>query len=90
MSYDKTKYRVGLKRYPIGKRAHLYELEGGIMDFGYPMCIYGWTDPGRDSYSILRGHSGELGVCKVCVKRAEQGLKGVGPRDSEDEDDQTR
>lgn len=79
MSYDSEKYRPGLKRYPIGRIAHLYETEG-VMDFGWPMCIYGWTDSGRDSYSILRNNVGDEGICQRCVKRAEKGLKGVEPR----------
>lgn len=64
----------------VGKRAHLYT--GTFQNPDLPMCRYGWTD-GYDKdgrargYSIFRGNHGELGFCKICMKRARRGLAGI-------------
>jgi hypothetical protein len=73
-------YRPGLGRdCPPAKRSHLYKLGEDIMDFGDPMCRYGWNRDGRESYSIWRGNIGRLGICKICMRRALAGLDGVLP-----------
>jgi hypothetical protein len=74
---------LGLKRYPLGKRSHLYK--GSFSDPGLPMCRYGWTDPWGSSYSIFRGNVGEHGICKICLRRAHAGLEGIPPKEDEDE-----
>lgn len=78
MTYDRNKYRPGLGRsVPEPKRSHLYEVEpDDNMDFGLPMCRYGWNRDGGESYSIWRGHAGDS-ICKLCIKRASLGLRGV-------------
>jgi hypothetical protein len=77
VSYDEKKYRPGLRRWPAAQRAHLYEIGEHSMDFGNPMCLYGWTDPNREGYSIWRGNVGPKGICKICIRRAEEGLAGI-------------
>jgi hypothetical protein len=78
MTYDETKYRPGLGRdVPYPKLAHLYELGDDPMDFRLPMCQYGWNRDYGQSYSIWRGHAGDSGICKICIKRANKGLPGV-------------
>lgn len=68
-------YVFGIRRYPLGKRHHLYE--GTHRSPGRPLCKYGYTDGYKyGSYSIFRGNRGELGLCKLCEKRAEKGLGG--------------
>ena len=80
MEYDSKKYRPGLGRdYPYPQRSHLYEVGKHSMDFGNPMCRYGWNRDGGESYSIWRGNVGDKGICKICVRRASAGLKGVEP-----------
>lgn len=78
MSYDPAKYRPGLGRdVPAPKRAHLYTLDGGCMDFDLPMCRHGWNRDDGESYSIWRGNVGSEGICKICIRRANAGLEGV-------------
>ena len=61
---------------PSTIKTHLYD--GDFGDPGLPMCRYGWTRMPHDySYSIWRGNISSRGLCKTCVKRAEQGLNGV-------------
>jgi hypothetical protein len=48
---------------------------------GYlPMCRYGWNRSDGADFSILRGHRGQRGLCKVCQQRAHLGLPGVEAR----------
>lgn len=55
-------------------RSHLY-LE---MKVGYlPMCRFGWNRSDGASFSIFRGHTGRLGLCKICQRRAAANLPGV-------------
>ena len=47
---------------------------------GYmPMCIYGWNRSDGEAFSILRGHTGQRGLCKICEKRSKLGLPPVEP-----------
>jgi len=72
-------YITGLGRdYPHPKIAHLYE--GPIENPGNPMCRRGWNRDEGQSYSIWRNNIGSHGVCQVCVRRAQKGLKGVLPK----------
>lgn len=66
---------VGLVRNPDtrGSVSHLYK--GTFSDPGLPMCRYGWNR--GDYYSIWRGNVGGRGICKICLKRAHEGLDGI-------------
>jgi hypothetical protein len=79
MSYDKNRYRPGLGRdVPAPRIAHRYEVDPtSQMDFGNPMCIYGWNRDSGESYSIWRGNVGTNGICKFCIRRASRGLDGL-------------
>jgi hypothetical protein len=45
---------------------------------GYlPMCRYGWNRSDGERFSILRGHGGSKGLCKICQRRERAGLPGV-------------
>ena len=50
--------------------AHLYK--GDFSDVGQPMCKNGYEEDG--DISIWRGNMGPKGVCKVCLRRARNGL----------------
>lgn len=58
------------------QKSHLYYFDG---DSYWPMCGYGWNRSDGEAFSILRGHKGAKGLCKVCDKRAKQNLEGVPP-----------
>lgn len=47
------------------------------MDFLNPMCRRGWNRDNGKSYSIFRNNISDYGICKVCIRRAAKGLKGV-------------
>lgn len=69
-------YIEGLGRdYPHPNTSHLYK--GTFSDLGLPMCKRGWNRDWSTSYSIWRGNRGTKGLCKVCLRRAQQGLEGV-------------
>lgn len=75
----------GNSDYDLLDETHLYE--GDFGEPGRPLCDRGWNRDWGTAYSIFRGCVGDLGVCSVCKKRAEQGLAGVDAnRISEDED----
>ena len=42
-----------------------------------PMCIYGWNRSDGERLSILRGSSGARGLCKICERRAREGLPPI-------------
>lgn len=58
-------------------KTHLYD--GDMNDPGLPMCIYGWNRSNGSGYSIYRNNFGESGICSICLRRAQLGLKGVQP-----------
>jgi hypothetical protein len=55
--------------------SHLYAIdENGEY---WPMCIYGWNRSDGESFSILRGHIGARGTCKICLKRKAAGKEPI-------------
>ncbi len=63
-------------------KSHLYAVtsspDSENQDLDYlPMCQYGWNRSDGESFSIFRGHRGSQGLCKICAKRAAEGLSGV-------------
>lgn len=80
MSLVPDGYVVGLVRDAHSEEtrvSHLYE--GDYADPGWPMCARGWNRGYGTDYSIWRGQMG-LGICKVCHRRASQGLPPVPPK----------
>lgn len=56
-------------------RSHLYaQTAAGNL---WPMCDHAWNRSSGRRFSILRGWGSARGACKVCEKRAEQGLRPV-------------
>jgi hypothetical protein len=75
-------YICGLPRnLPDPQIAHLYK--GDFADPGLPMCKRGWCRDEGESYSIFRGNVGPKGICKICMRRARQGLDGVPSKSGE-------
>ena len=72
-------YISGLDRNDQHLVAHLYD--GTLDDPGWPLCARGWNRGNGHGYSIFRNNIGDAGICSVCVRRAQAGLKGVPPRD---------
>lgn len=70
-------YITGMNRHSYNGEnvtTHLYK--GDFNKLGNPMCKYGWNDP-WGGYSIFRNVVSNKGVCKICLRRANQGLKPV-------------
>lgn len=65
------------------KVAHLYE--GDFGNVGNPMCRRGWNRRDGEGYSIFRNNVGNKGICKVCIRRAKLGLKGVEAKENPQE-----
>ena len=81
MIINKQEYTPGLNRYPNADKhcvAHLYK--GDFGDPGWPMCWRGWNRDGGTAYSIWRNSDG-LCICRTCMKRAEQGLPPIPPKE---------
>jgi len=57
---------------------HIYK--GNFSDPGLPMCVRGWNRSDGEGYSILRGNVGNVGLCKICVRRTLSGKDGVSSR----------
>lgn len=63
--------------------AHLYD--GTFEAPGNPMCSRGWQRKYFDKngklinweYSIFRNNQSKAGLCKICEKRAAEGLPGI-------------
>jgi hypothetical protein len=75
-----AEYTLGLNRDTgADKRnvAHLYR--GTFGDPGWPMCRRGWNRDDGTAYAIWRNNGG-LGICRICLRRAEQGLPPVPPK----------
>ena len=68
-------YIAALARNKPAQVSHLYK--GSFHEPGNPMCRNGWTNPGLQEYSILRGNIGAKGICKTCLKRALAGKEGI-------------
>jgi len=65
-------YISGLVRDPYAERndvAHLYK--GTFNDPGDPMCKRGWNRK-EYGYSIWRNVIGRRGLCKICLRRANE------------------
>jgi len=72
-------YITGLGRdYPHPRTAHLYK--GTFSDPGDPMCARGWNRDGGTSYSIWRNNVGDGGICKICIRRANEGREPIPAR----------
>ena len=62
---------------------HLYK--GSFSEPGFPMCNRGWQRKQYDKngkiddyeYSIFRNNISNKGICKICLKRANSGLKPI-------------
>lgn len=69
-------YLLGADRNnPDAARAHWYaKTAAGNL---WPMCDYGWNRSSGSRFSILRGWTSARGECKICARRAEQGLRPV-------------
>lgn len=63
-------YVTGLDRNDQHLVAHLYR--GTFNNCGSPMCARGWNRSDGESYSIFRNNVGDAGICKICLRRAEQ------------------
>jgi len=80
MIINKREYTPGLNRESCADGhyvAHLYR--GPFGNPGWPMCRRGWNREDGTAYSIWRNNGG-LGICRVCQRRAEQGLPPVPPK----------
>lgn len=78
-------YIVGMGRdHPHPLMSHLYQ--GEYHDLKGPMCPHGANRDDGNSFSIWRGNVGVNGICKMCMKRARQGLDHIW-KDEEEEDD---
>lgn len=65
----------------VGPPTDVAALAGLGARTGYlPMCRYGWNRSDGAGFSILRGHRGARGLCKVCDRRRERGLPGIGAK----------
>lgn len=73
-------YITGLDRNNQDTVAHLYE--GTFDEPGNPMCRRGWNRRDGHGFSIFRNNVGRKGICKVCMRRALKGLKGVEAKEN--------
>jgi hypothetical protein len=85
MNINCKEYITGVFRGDNGENmvTHLYD--GDFSNPGYPMCSRGWNRKWYDKdgkiedyeYSIFRNNISNVGICKVCLKRAEKGLQSI-------------
>ncbi len=71
-------YLTGHDRNEDNVVTHIYK--GNFSDPGLPMCVRGWNRSSGEGYSIFRGNVGNVGLCKVCVRRTLAGKDGVQSR----------
>lgn len=70
-------YIYGLVRDPIETNFHVAHLyKGTFSDPGDPMCKRGWNR-GINGYSIWRNVLGNIGICKICLRRAKEGRRPI-------------
>ena len=72
-------FAVGQDRAEPDVVAHIYttdECGHAVM----PMCSLGWNRGNGMDFSIARGQMGRKGVCKVCVRRMQEGKDPVPPK----------
>jgi len=72
-------YVTGMDRNDQHLVAHLYT--GTFHDLGEPMCVRGWNRSDGIGYSIFRNNVGDAGICKVCLRRAEEKRKPIPSRE---------
>jgi len=85
MEINGLEYITGVFRGDNGQNmvTHLYR--GNMSDPGFPMCSRGWQRKWYDEngkledyeYSIFRNNISSPGICQVCLKRANAGLKPI-------------
>ena len=85
MIIKNKEYITGVFRGDNGENmvTHLYR--GDFSNPGFPMCSRGWQRKWYDEkgnledyeYSIFRNNISNAGICSVCLKRAEKGLKPI-------------
>ena len=96
MEINGKNYITGVFRGDNGDKmvTHLYQ--GTFDKPGNPMCSRGWQRVWYDKngkvedyeYSIFRNNVSELGICKICLRRAEKGLDPIAkPRDRKSKKD---
>lgn len=75
-------YVTGVGRSPeeTKKVTHLYK--GSIDNPGLPMCKRGWNR--GDGYSIWRNNISDKGICKICLRRANEKKPGVKYKKTKD------
>ena len=72
-------YILGHDRNEPNVVTHIYK--GDFGDPGLPMCVRGWNRSGGEGYSIFRGNTGEVGICRICMRRTLAGKEGVPSRE---------
>jgi hypothetical protein len=85
MIINGQEYITGVFRGDNGQNlvTHLYQ--GTMSDPGFPMCSRGWQRKWYDTegnledyeYSIFRNNISAVGLCRVCLRRANQGLAPI-------------
>jgi hypothetical protein len=85
MFIKRKEYITGVFRGDDGEKMATHLYQGDFQNPGFPMCSRGWQRKWYDKdgkiedyeYSIFRNNISNAGVCKVCLKRAEAGLKPI-------------
>ena len=82
-------YISGLVRDPYETNKHVAHLyKGTVENPGDPMCKRGWNR-GKFGYSIWRNNIGQGGLCKICLRRANEGREPIPfPYEENIEDDE--
>jgi len=85
MFINGKEYVTGVFRGDNGENmvTHLYR--GNFANPGHPMCSRGWQrvwyyKNGKVKYyeySIFRNNTSNVGMCKICMRRAELGLESI-------------
>lgn len=70
MNIEGRDYITGLDRNDQHLVSHLYT--GTFNEVGAPMCARGWNRSDGEGFSIFRNNEGDAGICKVCLRRAEE------------------
>ena len=60
---------------PDEARSHLYAITAA--GNYWPMCDYGWNRSNGNRMSILRGVGSARGLCAICQRRRDAGLRPV-------------
>lgn len=70
-------YITGMGRNPGEENLATHLYEGTFNNPGLPMCKWGWNRSDGKRYSIFRNNVGNIGICKICLRRALAGKRGV-------------